>query len=160
MNYFFKSIFNFQTGVFEPRKNDKKAAIKQTIRDTKNTKWSPFINSITFIPSDPTWVPVNKPCKACEIIEVEITSMVMAKLIIRPIFMVIDLVPAAIPLLSGGTAPIIVLVLGAKNIPVPTPITISQKKVNKILEVGSIRTKPINPIADIINPNVLKPLEP
>src|SRR5665648_912418 len=77
-----------------------------------------------------------------------------------PALLIMVFTPAAIPLLSAGTQPIMELVLGEKNIPDPKPM-MSINRINSVIDVvGLINIRPPSPTAVISSPTELKILVP
>jgi hypothetical protein len=84
----------------------------------------------------------------------------MAMLSMLPVFMSITLVPAVIPLFSGGTEDIMAFMLGEAKSPEPPPIrAINTARIQYAVVLTTV-LKPANPIADTNRPAVARPLEP
>src|SRR5665648_52678 len=86
-----------------------------------------------------------------------IESAILSK---APALLIMLFTPAAIPLLSAGTQPIMELVLGEKNIPEPKPM-MSIHRINSVIDVVDlINISPPRPTAVISSPTELKTLVP
>ena len=69
-----------------------------------------------------------------------------------PVMTSVVLIPAATPLLFGGTEFIMVARLGDVNIPIPAPMSASGSIASTYEILDPIAVNKIKPIAEIINP--------
>jgi hypothetical protein len=126
------------------------------IADIKNIKCIDIINLLTATtpvalsnsPNDP----VKMCCVSCNGIIWVKTKNTRPILKALPVITIVVLIPAATPLLWGGTELIVVALLGEANIPIPDPNKTSGKRDSWKGSTDLIPESIKKPIADIVKP--------